>query len=287
MVEAEYAKLDKEGVLRLPEEEIARIRAYFAPPPYKALPAFSPEIEEEKRKDKAFADWVGTNVAAHKAPGYAIANIALKAKGETPGDCSADQMEAVADLAERMSFSEIRVTHEQNLVLPYVEQRALYALWQALSEHGLATPNLGLASDIICCPGLDYCNLANARSIPIAQDLSARFNDLAREKQIGPLRIKISGCINACGHHHVGHIGILGVEKKGTEFYQVSLGGSADENASLGDIVGPAFSEEAVTGAVETILDTYLAVRKPEETFIETYRRVGLEPFKEKLYAAH
>jgi sulfite reductase (NADPH) hemoprotein beta-component len=287
MVEEEYAKLDKEGVLRLPDEEIARIAAYFAPPAYKTLSAFSPELEEAKRKDKAFADWVSTNVAPHKVAGYAIANISLKPKGETPGDCSAEQMDALADLADKLSFSEIRVTHEQNLVLPYVEQRELYALWKALAPLGLATPNLGLASDIICCPGLDYCNLANARSIPIAQDLSRKFNDLALEKKIGALRIKISGCINACGHHHVGHIGILGVEKKGTEFYQISLGGSADENASLGDIVGPAFAEEEVTGAVEKIVDTYLAIREPEETFIQTYRRVGLEPFKEKLYAAH
>jgi sulfite reductase (NADPH) hemoprotein beta-component len=287
MVEEEYARLDKDGVLRLPDEEIARITAYFAPPPYKSLSAFSPELEEKKRKDKAFADWVSTNVAPHKVPGYAIANISLKAKGETPGDCSSDEMDAIADLADKLSFSEVRVSHEQNLVLPYVEQRELYGLWKALLPLNLATPNLGLASDIICCPGLDYCNLANARSIPIAQALSNKLNDLALERNIGPLRIKISGCINACGHHHVGHIGILGVEKKGTEFYQISLGGSADENASLGDIVGPSFAEEEVTGAVGTILDTYLALRAPAETFLQTYRRVGLEPFKEKLYAAH
>jgi sulfite reductase (NADPH) hemoprotein beta-component len=197
-------------------------------------------------------------------------------------------MEGLADLAERFSFSEIRVTHEQNLVLPYLRQSDLYALWQGLGELGLASPNLGLISDMIVCPGLDYCNLANARSIPVAQAISRRFADLKRQHDIGELKLKISGCINACGHHHVGHIGILGVDKKGQEFYQITLGGSADENAAVGDIVGPAFGYDEVVDAVETIVDAYLDLREDEaEPFLQTYARVGLQRFKEKLYATH
>ncbi len=204
-----------------------------------------------------------------------------------PGDVTAEQMEAVADLAERYSLGEIRASHEQNLLLPHVKLAELYALWRELQAHALATANIGLVSDIIACPGLDYCNLANARSIPIAQEISRRFAGLPREQEAGGLKIKISGCINACGHHHVGHIGILGVDKKGEEFYQVTLGGNADENAALGEIVGPAFSAADVADAVETIVDTYLSVRRNGERFPETFARVGLTPFKEKLYAAH
>jgi sulfite reductase (NADPH) hemoprotein beta-component len=248
----------------------------------------TPAFEAKRFEDPAFARWVRTNVAAHKAPGYAIANISLKPEGGIPGDATADQMDGVAELAERYSLSEIRVTHEQNLVLPYVRQSDLHALWQGLAALGLASANLGLLSDMITCPGLDYCNLANARSIPIAQEISRRYADLDRQHRIGELKIKISGCINACGHHHVGHIGILGVDKRGAEFYQVTLGGSGDENAALGDIVGPSFAYDEVVGAVETIVDTYLAVREsPDETFLAAYARVGLAPFKEKLYAAH
>ena len=287
MVEEEWAHI-KEGALGLPEEELERITAYFAPPDYEALPEVTPAFEAKRFEDPAFARWVRTNVAAHKVPGYAIANISLKPEGGIPGDATADQMDGVADLAERYSLSEIRVTHEQNLVLPYVRQSDLYALWQGLEARGLASANLGLIGDMITCPGLDYCNLANARSIPIAQQISRRYADLDRQHDIGDLKIKISGCINACGHHHVGHIGILGVDKRGEEFYQVTLGGNADENAALGDIVGPAFAYDEVVGAVETIVDTYLAEREsPDETFLATYARVGLQPFKEKLYAAH
>ena len=287
MVEEEWAHI-KDGALGLPEEEVERITAYFAPPDYEALPEVTPAFEAKRFEDPAFARWVRTNVAAHKVPGYAIANVSLKPEGGIPGDATADQMDGVAELAERYSLSEIRVTHEQNLVLPYVRQSDLHALWQGLATLGLASANLGLLSDMITCPGLDYCNLANARSIPIAQEISRRYADLDRQHNIGELKIKISGCINACGHHHVGHIGILGVDKRGAEFYQVTLGGSGDENAALGDIVGPSFAYDEVVGAVETIVDTYLAVREsPDETFLAAYARVGLAPFKEKLYAAH
>jgi sulfite reductase (NADPH) hemoprotein beta-component len=196
-------------------------------------------------------------------------------------------MDAVADLADRYSFGELRVSHEQNLVFADVEQAELYELWRKLDALKLAEPNVGLAGDIIACPGLDYCALANARSIPVAQQISQHFADLTRLLDIGELKIKISGCINACGHHHVGHIGILGVDKHGQEFYQITLGGSADENASIGDIVGPAFGTEQVVGAVETIIDTYLKQRQDGERFLDTYRRIGLKPFKETLYAAH
>jgi len=287
LVEEEWAHI-KDGALGLPDEEVARITDYFAPPSYDSLPQVAPAFEAKRLEDPAFARWVRTNVAAHKQPGYAIANVSLKPEGGIPGDATSEQMDGVADLAERYSLSEIRVTHEQNLVLPYLRQSDLYALWQGLARLGLASANLGLLSDMITCPGLDYCNLANARSIPIAQEISRRYADLDRQHDIGELKIKISGCINACGHHHVGHIGILGVDKRGEEFYQVTLGGNADENAALGDIVGPSFAYDEVVGAVETIVDTYLSVREsPDEAFLATYARVGLQPFKEKLYAAH
>ncbi len=286
MVEAEWREI-RGGALDLPADEIARIESYFAPPDYERLDAASPAFEAQRRSDPAFAQWVRSNVVAHKRPGYAIANISLKPAGGVPGDASAEQMEVVADLAERYGFGEIRVAHEQNLVLPDVRLSDLHALWQELRTAGLATANIGLLTDIIACPGLDYCNLANARSIPIAQRIGQRFDDLARLHDIGRLTLNISGCINACAHHHVGNIGILGVNKKGVEYYQVTLGGNADENAALGDLVGPAFSGEEIADAVETIVDTYLEQRDRGEQFLDTYRRVGLQPFKEKLYAAH
>ncbi len=285
MVEEEFGKIDKTGELNLPNDEIDRITAYFADPSYKELPTVSEDFIAKKQANPEFAAWVNNNVAEHKIPGYAIVNISLKPIGGIPGDASADQMDAIADLMQRYSMDEIRVTHEQNLTLPYVEQGDLYALWQALKTQDLATANISQITDIIACPGLDYCNLANARSIPLAQEISERFGTGERADAIGELKIKISGCINACGHHHVGHIGILGVDKKGTEFYQITLGGSADENASLGDIVGPAFTEDKVIDAIETIVDTYIDQRNDGEKFLETYRRVGLQPFKETLYA--
>ncbi len=286
LVEDEFAKIDKTGELNLPDDEIERITAYFADPAYKDLPTVSADFDAKKSSDPEFAAWVANNVAEHKVPGYAIVNISLKPIGGIPGDASADQMDAIADLMEKYSMDEIRVTHEQNLTLPYVEQGDLYELWQALKAHDLATSNISQITDIIACPGLDYCNLANARSIPLAQEISERFGTGERADAIGELKIKISGCINACGHHHVGHIGILGVDKKGTEFYQITLGGSADENASLGDIVGPAFTEDKVIDAIETIVDTYMTQKEGDEKFLDTYRRIGMAPFKETLYAA-
>ncbi len=286
LVEEEWSHI-KDSALQLPLDEIARIENYFAPPRYESLDDNVREFEVKRFEDREFASWVRTNVTAHKQPGYAVATISLKPTGKPPGDASAWQMDAVADLAESYSFSEIRVTHEQNLVLAHVKKADLYDLWLGLRDFELATPNAGLLSDMIACPGLDYCNLANARSIPVAQRISERFSDLERQHDIGNLKIKISGCINACGHHHVGHIGLLGVDKKGEEFYQITLGGSADEKTSIGKIVGPAFSYDDVVDAVEKIVDTYLNIRSEEEEFSDTFRRVGLAPFKETLYAAH
>ncbi len=286
LVEEEWLRI-KDGPVDLPPGELARIEAYFAPPAYEKLDPDPDALAAQRHSDPIFARWLETALAAHRQPGYGIVNISLKPIGGAPGDATAEQMEAIADLAERYSLGEIRVTHEQNLVLPYVRLIDLYALWRELGRHGLATPNVGLVSDIIACPGLDYCNLANARAIPVAQRISERFDDLDRQHEVGELKIKISGCINACGHHHVGDIGILGVDKKGEEFYQITLGGRPDERAAIGDIIGPAFSYDDVVDAVENIVETYLGARSNGETFAETYRRVGLTPFKEKLYAAH
>tara|TARA_A100001015_G_scaffold172268_1_gene191416 strand:+ start:458 stop:2113 length:1656 start_codon:yes stop_codon:yes gene_type:complete len=285
LVEEEFAKIDASQMLSLPEAELDRISAYFAPPNYENLPAQSDAYEAAKEGNPEFSHWVKTNLVPHKTPGYGIVNISLKPIGGIPGDATDAQMDVIADLAERYALDEIRVTHEQNLVLPHVKLDEAKEVYDILCAHDLATPNIGLISDSIACPGLDYCNLANARSIPLAQEISTHFADLDKQYDIGELKIKISGCINACGHHHVGHIGILGVDKKGTEFYQISLGGSADEKASLGDITGQAFTEDKVVDAVDTIVETYLNLRQPEERFLETYRRVGMDPFKEQLYA--
>jgi sulfite reductase (NADPH) hemoprotein beta-component len=286
LVEAEWEEI-KDGPLTLPLAEIARIEGHFAPPALAPADPFPPGVVRKRIEAPAFARWMRSNVHAHREPGYAIATLSLKPDGGIPGDATAEQMDAIADLADAYSLGELRVSHAQNLVLPNVMRSDLPVLWEKLAALGLATSNIGLVGDIIACPGLDYCSLANARAIPIAQRLSARFADPVRQQQIGELGIKISGCINACGHHHVGHIGILGVDKKGEEFYQVTLGGSADENATIGDIIGPAFSSEQVVDAVEQIVDTYLERRTEGERFIETYRRLGQAPFKEKLYAAH
>jgi len=286
LVEAEWEQI-RDSAVELPVGEYARIAEFFAPPPFEILSGDDGDYARDRLMDRDFANWARTNVASHKQPGYAIANITLKPEGGIPGDATSEQMDAVATLAEQFSFSEIRVTHEQNLVLPYVRQADLYAVWQTLKRNGLATPNLGLISDIIACPGMDYCGLATARSIPLAQDISKRFADLEQQHHIGELKLKISGCINACGHHHVGHIGILGVDKRGEEFYQITLGGSADEAPSIGKIVGPAVAYDKVVDAIETLTDTYLAIRAGDERFVDTVRRAGVDPFKEALYADH
>lgn len=289
--EAFAAAVDEEfrrsrGSVALPPGEIARIKAYFAPPPYRALPALSGAFEARKIEDPGFRDFARTNIHGHKVSGHAIVTISLKPPGKAPGDASAAQMDLVADLAERFSFGELRVTHEQNLVLPHVARDDLPALYDALKGADLATANAGLISDIICCPGLDYCDLANARSIPVATEIQERFADLGRQHDIGPLKIKMSGCINACGHHHVGHIGILGVDRRGEELYQIMLGGSAAEDTSLAQITGAGFPADRIADAVETVVRTYLDLRQPGEEFLACYRRVGLPPFKAALYEA-
>ena len=283
LVEEEWNQI-KDGPLKLPQAEIDRVAAHFAPPPFETVESDPRAFDIHKFESLAFARWARTNVAAHKQPGYAIVNLTLKPTGGVPGDATAEQMDAVADLADRYSLGEIRVTHEQNLVFAHVKEADLYRLWRALDEIGFATPNLSLIGDMICCPGLDYCGLANARSIPVAQRIGKRFADLDRQLDIGELRLKISGCINACGHHHVGHIGILGVERKGEEYYQITLGGNPAMDATIGDVVGPAFSSDDVVDAVETVVTTYVKLRADGEQFLDTYHRVGAEPFKERLY---
>jgi sulfite reductase (NADPH) hemoprotein beta-component len=283
LVEEEWAQI-KDSVLKLPKEEMDRIAGFFEPPDFRALSDEDPETEARIARDPAFAAWIRHNTFAHKATGYAIANISLKPVGAPPGDATSEQMDAVADLADEFGFGEIRVTHAQNLVLPHVERNRLPELYDRLSEADLAHANVGLLSDIICCPGLDYCALANARSIPIAERITERFADPQRLEEIGDLQIKISGCINACGHHHVGHIGILGVDRKGEEHYQVQVGGAADEHAALGKILGRGFSADQVVDVVEKLVETYLELREDEERFIDTYRRVGQQPFKERVY---
>lgn len=275
-VEEEFAQIRALGI-HPPAAELERIAAFFP------NPAFDPAAPDTvDRSDPDFAVWLDQNVRAHKAPGYAMVTISLKPIGGIPGDASADQIEVMADLATRYSFDELRVTHAQNIVLPHVRKADLHALWQALADAGLAEANLDLISDIIACPGLDYCSLANARSIPVAQKIATRF--AAQERDLGELKLKISGCINACGHHHAGHIGILGVDKKGTENFQLLLGGSGAEDVSLGRITGPGFSEDGVVDAIERVTDKYLAERTEGERFLDTYRRIGFEPFKEAIY---
>ncbi|NGM48289.1 nitrite/sulfite reductase [Caulobacter sp. 602-2] len=283
-VEEEWAKIDQ-GRADLGDLELARIRGAFAQTPFETLPARSEVFEAAKAASPALARFARNNVKPHKKPGYAIVEVSLKAVGQTPGDATADQLDVVADLAERYGLDDLRVTHAQNLVLPHIKLDDLPAVHAILEANGLATANIDLISDIIACPGLDYCALANARAIPIAQDIAKTFADPDRAETIGELKIKISGCINACGHHHVAHIGILGVDKKGEEFYQLSLGGSGAEDASIGKILGPALPADKVAPAIDTLVDTYLSARQGEERFLDTYRRVGLEPFKEAVYA--
>ena len=283
-IEAEFERI-KDGVLRLPDESIRAIETYFADPAFEELPAVSKAFEKRLASDPSFAIFAEHNLHAHKKPGYTSVVISVKPAGAPPGDATDEQLEAMADIGEKYSFDELRITHEQNVILPHVKLDELPAVYDELVAAKLHSANASLITDMIVCPGLDYCALANARSIPVAQRLSQRFEDIQRQKDIGELKLKISGCINACGHHHVGHIGILGVDRKGEELYQITLGGSGDENTSIGKIAGRGFTSEQIVDAVETVVDTYINVReKKDESFIETYRRVGDAPFKEALY---
>jgi len=282
-VEAEWERI-RDGALTLTAAEIRRIERHFAPP--QLTPAApDPAFIAAKLENRDFARWCRTNLFPHKVAGHAVVTVSLKPSGGIPGDATDVQMEAIADLADRYSLGDIRVAHEQNLVLPHVREADLFALWTALTAADLADANIGLITDIIACPGLDYCNLANARAIPVAQALSRRFSDPELAAEIGPITLNISGCINACGHHHVGNIGILGVDKKGEEFYQITLGGSAGDDATVGDIVGKAVAFDQVTETVEQIIEFYRGLRTIGEPFVETVRRVGLTPFREALYA--
>jgi sulfite reductase (NADPH) hemoprotein beta-component len=284
LVEEEYAALRGDPLLAVPQAEIDRITAYFAAPAWEPLPDEAGMLDARASADPAFAAWRRANVAAHRARGYAIVTLTLKSPNGAPGDLTADQMDAVADLADRYSLGELRVSHRQNLVFTDVRQRDLPALWQALRQLDLAAPNQGLLTDIIACPGLDYCSLANARSISVAQDLQRYFTDVAAVQDLGELTVNISGCMNACGHHHVGHIGILGVEKNGEEFYQLMVGGSSGHDASLGERLGPGIRAEEINAAIERLVETYRAYRAGSERFLDTYRRVGPEPFKQAVY---
>lgn len=284
-VEADWEATRKDAI-DLPAAEYARIHSYFAPPHLVPGEIKDEGVDQRRITDLAFANWLKHNVKPHRVPGYAIAVVSLKEPGRTPGDASSDAMDFVAGLAERYSANEARVNYTQNLLLPHVARKDLPKLYDELNGVGLATANSDLLGDMICCPGLDYCNLANARSIPIAKEIAARFADPARQELIGPLRLNMSGCINACGHHHSGNIGILGVDKKGTELYQISLGGNPKDSASIGTIIGPGFRAEAVPDAIDTIVSIYLANRNDGEDFLATWRRIGPTPFKEALYGA-
>ena len=284
-VEEEWTDL-KDGPSTLTDEEFERVAAYFVDPAYETFAGDDAGVEAFKAENKAFANWMKRNVKPHKKPGYAIAILSLKKTGVPPGDATAEQMDFVADLADRYSFSEVRVTHEQNLVLADVRQSDLIALWKEAKAHGLATPNIGLLTDMICCPGGDFCSLANAKSIPIAGAIAERFDNLDFQHDIGEIELNISGCINACGHHHVGNIGILGVDKDGSEWYQVSIGGAQGNESSIGKIIGPSFSAQQMPGVIERLLEVYVRDRMEAERFIDTVRRLGVAPFKEHVYAA-
>jgi sulfite reductase (NADPH) hemoprotein beta-component len=285
MVEAEWAQIDH-AAFRLTAEDFARMRAHFTEHPYDAKATADSSFDRAVANDSAFAAFVKRNVREHRAPGYKAVFVSLKAPGIAPGDITSAQMDLVAELAERYSFGEVRATHDQNLVLAEVRQQDVHAVWEALRSQGLATPNIGLLTDMICCPGLDFCSLANAGSIGVAADINDLFDSLDHLYDVGEIKLKMSGCMNGCGHHTVGHIGILGVDKKGEEWYQVTLGGSAENDASLGDRTGPSFSRDEIAGAVRTIVEVYLDQRRDEEeTFLQCYRRVGMTPFKTRLYA--
>jgi sulfite reductase (NADPH) hemoprotein beta-component len=284
--EQEFAQIPHEASVPV-EKELRRIEAFFVPPTYETLPDESAALAASMRSNPEFARWVRVNTRRHKTPGYAIAIISLKPTGGAPGDATAEQMRAMADTADSYSLGELRVTAEQNIVLPHAKKSDLFALWQDLQQDGLAIANAEMISDVVSCPGLDYCSLATARSIPIAQEITERFADAALQEKIGPIRIKISGCINACGHHHVGDIGILGLEKTGAEAYQITLGGDPTDSAAIGERSGPGFAAEGVTDAIERLIHFYLEKRHEGETFKQTYQRLGHNVMKEALYAAH
>jgi len=285
-VEHEWKAL-KDGPSTLTEQELIRAQSFFDAPDYEIIDGTvaNAELDAQCTRDGIFANWVRRNTQKHRIPGYRIVTISLKATGFAPGDVTAEQLELLAGLSDKYAFGEIRSTHQQNLVLGDVQTSCLYELWQHLQAAGLATPNIGYLTDIICCPGGDYCSLANAKSLPVAEAIQTRFDDLDYMYDLGPLELNISGCMNACGHHHIGHIGILGVDKKGQEFYQVCLGGSQSKEASIGSILGPSFKQEDMPDVIDNILSTYVTLRLEEESFLETYRRVGIDPFKERVYA--
>jgi sulfite reductase (NADPH) hemoprotein beta-component len=283
-VEEEWSHL-KDGPATVPDGEFARMAEFFTAPAYETLNADDPAFTAKLAESPAFARWVARNTLKHKVAGYRAVTLSLKATGVPPGDATAEQLDAVADWADAYSFGELRVSHEQNLILADVRETDLFALWEQARAAGFATPNIGLLSDIVCCPGGDFCSLANAKSIPIAAAIQQRFDNLDYQHDIGELELNMSGCMNACGHHHIGHIGILGVDKQGSEWYQVSLGGSQGEHASLGKVIGPSFAQDAMPDVIEKIIDVYLAQRHADERFIDTFRRIGVEPFKEKVYA--
>ena len=286
LVEAEWEDI-KSGALLLSQKEIDRMKGFFIEPDYDEKAHFDSSFEERQQNDKAFLNWVRRNLKEHKVPGYRAVVISLKAPNSPPGDASDKQMDIIANLSEKYSYEEIVVTHDQNLVLPHVKQEDLYDLWQALSASELATANIGLLTDMICCPGLEFCNLANASTISIAEQINNKFDELDYLHDIGEAKIKMSGCMNACGHHHVGHIGILGVDKKGVEYYQLTLGGSSENDAVLGDRLGPAVAKEDVANTISKLLDVYIDKRRENERFLDTYRRIGIEPFKDRVYKSN
>jgi sulfite reductase (NADPH) hemoprotein beta-component len=285
-VEAEWEQI-RDSVLMLDPREVERVSGYFTPYAYDNNAAGDTSFDERLTTDKAFATWIKRNVVRHKIPGYRAVFISLKAPGVPPGDATDVQMDALAAMADRYNFGEVRVTHDQNLLFAHVKQGDLHALWEDLKGRQLATPNIGTLTDMICCPGLDFCSLANASSISIAHQLNERFSDLDYLYDLGEIKLKMSGCMNACGHHHVGHIGILGVDKNGQEFYQITLGGSAANDAALGDRIGPAIAKAEVAEVIGRMLDVYVEQRHEDERFVDTYRRIGMKPFKARVYGGN
>jgi len=286
LVEEEWLQI-KDGAIKLDQKEIDRVKAYFTAPDYDEHAADDSSFSAAQESNTAFSKWVSRNLFPHKIPGYKAVVISLKAADIAPGDVTDEQMDLIADLAEQYSFDEVVVTHDQNFVMPNVKQADLFPLWEKLNAKNLGTANIGLLTDMICCPGLDFCSLANAGSIPIAKQINEKFSDMDYLHDIGEIKLKMSGCMNACGHHHVGHIGILGVDKKGVEFYQLTLGGSSETDATLGDRLGPGIAQEEVADVIGKLLDVYVEQRQEQERFLDTYRRVGMSPFKERAYASN